>query len=503
MALASKPESGLVLQDAPGSKNLVARRVQRSHSIEIDPSLAIYLLALALVCYIAIYTFISAYKFVTFRQGFDLAQNEQTIWNTSQGRWFQSSPFVNLKYDFDDGPVPLELGLAALYRLFPTTFTLLFLQSLALAAGAIPLFALARAKLNAWSALGIALAYLFHVTITRMNMYEFQLRSFVLPFFLAAFYFFERRRFQPFVFFALLMLACKSEVALTLPVFGLYAWLTRRSVRWVVTPVVLGVGWFLFVFGYVIPTFVPRDFIGSVYGYGWLGSNLGEIALTLVTRPLYVLEHILTPGKVTYVVQSFWLLLLLPLLYPRLLLFALPNLALSLLATAPVQYSVLFFYQPFVVGAFFLAAIYGIAETLPRFAGSYTRALQFGIPLLLLAASVSFNLTWNNLALRAVRGGEPPDRLAAASRVLSLIPADAAVAASQFLGPHLAQREHLYFFPGNNSYPFPSDAVDYVVVDLRQDTGAQARGQLERLQANEHWRILSKDTDYLLLKRTP
>jgi hypothetical protein len=116
-------------------------------------------------------------------------------------------------------------------------------------------------------------------------------------------------------------------------------------------------------------------------------------------------------------------------------------------------------------------------------------------------ASIGFNLTWNNLAIRALRQPESAERRAAANRVLALIPQDAAVAASSFLGPHLAQRRELYFFPGTNSYPFPVERVEYVVADLKLDTGATANQELQALASDPAWHLVKEDTDYLLFQR--
>lgn len=486
------------LAQAPNSSALPNQNLALK---QLSAETATRLFVVALVLYVSVYFFASAHKFVTLRQGFDLAQNEQTIWNTAHGRFFQTSPFVNLQYDFDDGIVPFTLLLAIPYALAPTTYTLLFLQTLALAAGAIPLYLLARSKMNAWLGLLFALAYFFHVTVTRMNLYEFQLRSFVLCFFLFAFYFFEKQRFWLFMLFAVLMLSVKTEVALTLPMFGVYAWLEKKSARWIVTPLVLGIGYFVFVFGFIMPIFAPRDLIAGAYGYGWLGNNFGEMFVTLVTKPLEVAQFALAPEKLLYLVQSLLLLLFLPLLKPRLLLFALPTLVLNLLATRAVQYSVLFFYQPFVIGAFFLAAIYGIADKFPRWFSARAYAAQLTVAIALVLASIVFNLTWNNLLGRAVTRGEDAERQLAAQRVLAKIPPTASVAASSFLAPHLAQRERLYFFPGTTSYPFPPERVDYIVADLRLDDEPHAQKLLAKLVASSEFQELTRDTDYLLLKR--
>lgn len=460
-----------------------------------------YLYALTLGIYILAYSALSIYKFETYRQGFDLAQNEQIIWNTAQGRFFETSTFGIMKYDFDDGIVPLELLLAIPYALAPSVYTLLILQTLALASASIPLFLLAREKMNAWVALSFAVAYLFHVTVTRTNMYEFQLRSFVYPFFLFAFFFYARNRFGWFLFFALLTLACKSEVSLTLPIFSVYAWLEKRSPRWILTPLGIGAVYFIAVFIFIVPAFVPRDFITNVYGYAWLGNGFGEMLVTIVTHPVYVLQGVLIPGKLEYVFDSFLLLLFLPLLHPRLLLFSLPNFALNLLAVSPVQYSVIFFYQAFIVCALFLAAIYGVAQITTRFLNTRAPLAQLTIAIALGLGSIYMNVRWNNLAIRAIADAEPDARRAAASRMLAQIPPDAPVAASLFLAPHLAQRQELYFFPGNKSYPFMLDHVNYVAVDLRLDKGAEAAVPLAALRADAKWHVVTEDTDYVLFMR--
>jgi hypothetical protein len=116
---------------------------------------------------------------------------------------------------------------------------------------------------------------------------------------------------------------------------------------------------------------------------------------------------------------------------------------------------------------------------------------------MLLFSSMLFNLTWNNLALRALNNPEPPDRRIAAEQVLAQIPPDASVGASQFLGPHLARRRNLYFFPGNKSYPFPLETVEYIVADLNIDS-ASVLGVRE---ADPSWKTVAQDDGYVLLKR--
>ena len=149
----------------------------------------------AIIVYVVAFAILSSLKLAWLRQGFDIAGNEQVIWNTLHGRPFRTSIFAFMQYDFDDGPVLLELPLALLYGIHQSPYTLLALQTLALGLAAWPIFLLGRDTLAApWQALALALIYLLHPTTQHINMYEFQLRSFMIPFAMGALLFLRRGR---------------------------------------------------------------------------------------------------------------------------------------------------------------------------------------------------------------------------------------------------------------------------------------------------------------------
>ncbi len=108
----------------------------------------------AIVLYILAFSALSCLKLAWFRQGFDMAGNEQTIWNTLHGRPFRISVFAFMEYDFDDGPVLLQLPLALLYGVYQSPYTLLVLQTIALGLAAWPLYLIGRGILpRSWQAL--------------------------------------------------------------------------------------------------------------------------------------------------------------------------------------------------------------------------------------------------------------------------------------------------------------------------------------------------------------
>ena len=467
-----------------------------------------WLLALMLLGYGLLFSAASIYKLYTLRQGFDLAGNEQTIWNTMHGRFFRTSIFAMMDYDFDDGPVLLEIPLAALYALYPSTSTLLVLQTLAITLGAWPLYALVRDLWGRSSAGLVAAAlYLLHPTVQHMNLYEFQYRSFSMAFALAAFYFFERRRWGWWALFLFLAMATKTESALFAAAFGLYALLRRRPWYTVVPPIVVGLAWFYIALFVVVPRFTHGEgsFVGGIYSYGYLGETFPEVLRTLLTRPLFVFSVLFQPAKLRFLVSLFFLSAFLPLLAPGPLLTALPIFLLNLLSPNPVQFSLYYQYQGLTLPALVVSSWYGL-EQLLRFGRQrlgWDGERAFALALLLLLAFGLLNCAlWKNALWSVVRNRDTPQRIVDARAVLAQVPADAPVAASSFLAPFLAQREQLYFFPGNRSYPEAYIArAAYIVTDTSSLLPPRGHELLAIYRQSGEWEVVVQQGDFILLRR--
>ena len=463
------------------------------------------LLAATIAAYIVTFAILSGLKLAWFRQGFDMAGNEQVIWNTLHGRPFRTSIFAFMQYDFDDGPVLLELPLALLYGIYPSPYTLLALQTIALGLAAWPVYLLGRDLLPArWHALALALIYLLHPTTQHINMYEFQLRSFAIPFALGALLFLRRARLWPYALCLLLMMCTKTEAGFTLVAFGIYALLLRRRWPFAAIPLVLGPLWVAVALGVIVPRFSQGDFIGSVYSYNQI--------LPLLTDPVALIRLIGAPRKLTFVAQLLGLQAFLALLSPIAIL-ALPILALSLIAPDRnvVQFSLFYQYPALIYPFLLVAAADGLARLsgwLGRPPAARARWASAGVAALLAIAVVA-NLLLGNVVRGLAGNRETPERAADARAIIAQVPPGAALGASTFLAPHLAQREQLYFFPGNGSYPlrYVEERADYLVAD-RRPGGArpspeqiQERDLLERFIQSGGWRLVRQAGDFVLLQR--
>jgi uncharacterized membrane protein len=478
----------------------------RPHTVaEFIEQRASWLLASAIVLYIAVFAVLACLKLAWFRQGFDMAGNEQTIWNTLHGRFFRISVFAFMEYDFDDGPVLLQLPLALLYGIYPSPYTLLVLQTIALGLAAWPLYLLGRMVLPAaWHALALALIYLLHPTTQHINMYEFQLRAFLIPFALGALLFLRLGSFWPYLGMLLLMMFTKTEAGFTLVAFGLYALWLRRDWRFALAPLIIGPIWVAVALGVIVPRFSSGDFITEIYSYGELGSSVSDVIINAITNPLLVLRTISTPPKLDFLFQLFGLQGFLALLSPTSLL-GLPILLMNLLTPNRVQWSLNYQYPALVYPFLLIAACEGLVRLsgwLGRREITRTRMVSAGMAILLMIALWA-NLRLGNVVQSLWNVREPAHRVAAARALLAHVPPDAAVAATSFLAPHLAQREEIYFFPGNRSYPRAYiDRAEYIAADSRPPgNNREVRELLDDYLGRPDWHVVAQEGDFVLLRR--
>jgi uncharacterized membrane protein len=98
------------------------------------------------------------------------------------------------------------------------------------------------------------------------------------------------------------------------------------------------------------------------------------------------------------------------------------------------------------------------------------------------------------------RPGPSPD-LPAAQRIIARVPADAPLAVTSQLGPHVPLRRELYYFPGNDSYdPALVERARFVIGDRRREDGAEERA-IRRLVEGGRWAVVAEEGRFVLLER--
>lgn len=444
----------------------------------------------------------------------DLGNMDQAIWNTLHGRPFHQTNQPGATSRLSLHVEPILIPVSWLYLIHSSPETLFVFQSIVVALGAIPVFALARHRLqSSWLALVFALSYLMFPAIQGAALLDFHAVTLAPTFLLAAFYFLERDRPRLFALFAVLAAACKEDMTLLVLMLGLYALLYRGRRRLGLVTIVAAGAWTVLAVFVIPPLFAGTQNI-HWNRYGHLGDSPPDIVLNIFIRPQLFLDHLQAVNALTYL-----RLLLTPtaftaLLSPVTLLLALPSLGINLLSNfSPMQQANSLIYAAPVVPAVLISSIYGL-HNLKRGVRLVLRRLPGGSRFRLSTATA--NLLLGGVVLAATlgyharygyfpwggqfRGWEQvTGHHRRAAQIIAQIPPDAAVSAHDRLNPHVSQRETLYIFNR-------IDNADTVILDVTEDSWPlhpiELRDTVYRL-LNNSFGVVDGLDGYLLLSKNP
>lgn len=412
---------------------------------------------------------------------YDLGIYSQVVWNTSQGDLFASSLEVN--NFLGDHVAPVLLLLAPLYWLWPDARMLLIVQAIALCLGAIPVYWISQRLTTrgqqataSFLPLLFALVYLLYPALGFMNRFDFHTIVLATPVLLFAWSAWDRGRDRLATILILLALACNEEVGLTVLAWGLYLMLVKKQRKLGLSWAVLGLTWSLVAFFVIIPAF--RGASNDVnLRYAWLGSDVGDILRTLLTRPGYVLQTQFGDG----LRPQFLLKLLLPvgflaLLSPAILAIGLPCLGYNLLSSIPSQSSIYFHYIAPLIPFVMIAAAHGANRLQTRLSLSrvqwVTAGWLIGCTLLAWAWDNPFTQLVDDPYYGVYTLERHPDQSAFAG-ASDLVPPQVSVATTMAYAPHLTSRPVLDLFyhkgvRGDQVYDFlPADYLLLNLTDLR------------------------------------
>jgi uncharacterized membrane protein len=356
---------------------------------------AYYLVGLAVIIYTIIFSYFTILKHFSFQTySLDLGIYEQSLWSTLNGFYLYNT--VEFGTHFRTHFDPIILLLLPIYKIFPSPLTLLVLQSLFLALGAFPVFRLAEYELkNRQAGLVFAFLYLIYPPLQGVNWYDFHPEC-LAPFLLiSAFYYMKKdmkTKKDYLIYFTLLILAISTKelIALIVIFMGLYGfWINRTKIinylrsspRALLTDkamvvsaltILLGIGWYILA-GKVIGMY---NIFHGYQEFAWwtslgLGAGLPGILLSVITKPLYVLQVMfIMPfsalNKAFYLFVLLGPLAFLSLLNPMSFLISAPWLFASLLSPLYNHYiPVGTQYPALLVPFIFISAIYGAKALQP------------------------------------------------------------------------------------------------------------------------------------------
>jgi uncharacterized membrane protein len=478
------------------------------------------LLGVAMLIYVAVIFAASKWQLDALRMGFDPLVYEQPLWNTLHGHVAEQSSLSYTTSAFGQDLFLFHFVLLPFYAIKQTTATLLFLQTVGAAFGALAVYLIARDRLPGTRIVPLLFAALFlsYVPMQNVNLYEVQPRLFAATFLLFAYWCMTRGYAVGFWVCIVLAIINRNDTALVVAAMGLYAFWTRR--RWLYSwaPLIFGaIYWVLAVF-VVIPAFTHGAQFSYLQNYDWLGPNVSAMARTMITHPWSVLRTAFGPDRWQYPLSLLFALAFLPLLAPRPLLMALPPFLLNLFAGDHYKYQRDIFHQysALITPWLFVAAILAVAaladgthplyRCLPRLRDGVRRVrpatLGACLVLPLLALSLfQFAYTQPNKVVTYLQHGDDPTRTPQVDVLIAMIPKDAPLAVTSLAATRVPLRRELYEFPGNEFYdPALIDKADYVLGDRRRDGGTEGAA-LDALRANGQWQLVKRQGDFELLHR--
>lgn len=520
------------------------------------------------VVFAAFIGFHALYRHLEFHtDAFDLGNMDQAVWNTLHGRPFR---FTNRGND-DFGPPtrlsihvePIIFLLAPLYLIHSGPETLLITQTIAIALGAIPLFALSLRRMPTAPFVGVALvfAYLLSPFVISQSLWDFHPVALATPLLLLALWALDAERYGWFLAASVLAIATKEDVGLSVVVVGLLLAVARPH-KWRLG-VALAVGsllWVALCFKVILPHFNVGVVGGNNYWYRyqWLGRTPTQAAINALTKPWLVWSYLMVPGRLGYVALLLRTAGGLGLLAPALLIAALPDMAVNLLSTHTEQYSGYFQYNAVITPYLLGAAVYGAAallnararqeraadsatlaargrstwlawrgtlspewRTAPgriRDAGQTTwamwtallgrvpvrgRWLRWALLIWIVALAV-WNVSQVGRIPPFLAAGNPPSasqrrQMALTSALLQQIPSSASVCATDTLDPHLSDRYALYLAPDPQCY-----SAQYVATDLPAAIANVRKADtvmLNRMLDSHHYVVVGRTNSVIVLKR--
>lgn len=491
--------------------------LQSQLATRYSPLVIVLALMLAYSVYFSALSIQRHYTFRTYAS--DMGQMDQALWNTLHGHWLEDTRPNGVQMPRLTHHVELIFFVIPLvFLIYDGIESLFVVQSVAIALGALPIFWIARRKLQSeWWALVFVVMYLMFPALQAANLAEFHAITFAPAPLLFAYHYGEERAWKRYALFSLIALAVKEDVALLVLAMSVYfgfrfkvqgsrfkalfpprtsnfeprtsnfkpqtsniELLTLNRIPLAIA--VLALTWFYLTVFVIIPHFQPRGELPYVDRYP-------RDVVTLLTS-------LLTWGRVEYLLKLLASVGFLALFDPIPLLVGSPSLILNLLSNYEAQYSGTYHYSAPVAPYFVLAAIGGAR----RLADFRFKILDLRLPVI---AGLIIALGYHLIAGYTPIGGEfawhevtPHHRLLA--RFTAQIPPDVPVMTTSTLFPHVSHRRVVYRF---GQLPVPPD-TQFILLDVSQArTNPIDYVQHYRAALDQGFGIRDAADGYILLQR--
>jgi uncharacterized membrane protein len=413
--------------------------------------------------------------------GFDMGVFDQEIWLFSRFK----DPFITLRglNAWANHVNPNVYLLVPFYWLGGGPHLLFVFQTVAIAAGAVPLWLLARDRLaDPWLALAFPAAWLLYPAVEWATWWHFHPETLAITPLLFAWWLASRGHWRWFAVCVVLILFAKEDAALVVMALGVVVALrlsrrpgaaARLARRAGAVTVAAGLAWLAVCLKVILPlaTGAGNPFYANQFPD--LGNSTNQIVYNAVRHPSRILGLALRHDRHDYYLKMLAPVAGLALAAPAVLAIALPAVIVNIANNQGYPHDYRYQYQAFVSAAVFLASI----EAVARWRSVAWRAALIGA---MCVSALAANIAWSPSPLdgatyRGVWTLHSSAHLRAIDAALRRVPATAGVAASYNIDDHLTHRVRIYEWPNpfmrvyyglddNARGPDPN-RVQYLVID--------------------------------------
>jgi len=417
---------------------------------------------------------------------------DQTVWNTINGRIFQTSDdtgqiISRLSYHADF----LLILLSPFYFLWSHPKMLLLAQTLTLGFGSVFVYLISQNILkNKNLALLFGFLFLMNPALQFTNLYDFHAVALATTTLLASFYFLIKKRYLPMVIFLILSGIAKEEIWVITSFFGI-ALLFQKIKQ--IKLLGLGIAFIsLIIFGclmlYAIPQNLGKQHFAISY-FSDFGNSPIEIIKGAISSPQKIFLTIFEKDQLNYLKQIFLPLGFLSIFSPLYLIFAIPDLLINLLSNNSQLHQIYYQYSAAITPFIFISSIFSVKKILKTF----PKISKLYIIVYLLIFTLFSAYFYGPMPVAKNPNLDmfkrPQKNQQIIEKFLSKIPEKYTVAATNNLGSHLSQREIIY------TIPYGIDKADMVLF-LRE------RSELiNNLKSNKNYSEVLRIDDFIVFKK--
>jgi len=390
------------------------------------------------------------------------------------------------------------------YAIAPRAETILVLQAVCVAAGAIPLYLMAKRRISQLAAFCLAAAYLLYAPAHSGIFYDFHFQPVATPFLLWAFYFLDTKKNLPFAIFFIIALGCREDISVMLTVAGAFVMLSgyRPLAGFIVAG--LSALYFVTIKFAIMPHFGSwwfQDMYKDLFPAG--DTTFGGVIKTLLTNPLFVLGTLLTTSKALHLLKIMLPLAFIPVRRVWLWVGFIPAILFTILTTGydpttATSFQYVYYWVPFI----FAATPIALASIRKQSGKTREAAAIAAMVLATLVTSYNWGVffqrtgfvaAWGPLDLKPLTEAEHK-KLAALRELAAMAPREASISVSESENPHVSNRPKVYALRTGH--------YDAEYVLYRLNSGSFGSDHANKALATGNYVKVAEKEGFALLKRT-